>query len=90
MKKWALLFVFFSFPLLAIYNGNPSGADMPELGVWISEDEWWGIKLGYEWDDTFEKRVEVENRQSSVRDRYDTYASLKNQGVLTFNVSDRF
>ncbi len=62
---------------------------MPELGLWVSNDDWWGVKLGYEWDNTFDKRVKVENRQSSVRDRYDIYASFKNQGVLTFNVSDR-
>jgi hypothetical protein len=90
MKTWHVLFLFFSFPLFALYNGNPSEANMPELGLWVSNDDWWGIKLGYEWDNTFDKRTKADNRQSSVRDRYDNYSSLKNQGVLTFNVSDRF
>ena len=90
MKKWLFLCFFVSFPLFALYNGNPSAANMPELGLFVSNDDWWGIKLGYEWDNTFDKRAKIDNRQSSVRDRYDSYASIKNQGVLTFNVSDRF
>ena len=90
MKKWSFLFLFFSFPLFALYNGNPSEANMPELGILISPDDWWGMKVGYEWDSSFDKRVKIEQRKSSVRDRYDTYATLKNQGTFTFNVSDRF
>ena len=90
MKNWSVLFLVFSLPLFALYNGNPSAPNMPETGVWISTDDWWGIKLGYEWDQTFDKRVKVKERHSSIRDRFDTYFSLKNQGTLTFNVSDRF
>ncbi len=90
MKLLLILFSFLTMPLFALYNGNPSQPDMPELGVWISNNDWWGIKLGYEWDDTFEKKIKVEHRDSSVRERFDTYATRKNEGALTFNVSDRF
>lgn len=77
-------------PVFALYNGNPSQPDMPEIGLWISNDNWWGFKLGYEWDYTFEKRIKVEDRRSSVRERFDTYCTRKNEGTLIFNVSDRF
>ncbi len=90
MNAFIVLFTFLMVPLFALYNGNSSGPDMPELGIWVSNDDCWGIKIGYEWDTTFEKRIKVENRVSSVRERFDTYATLKNEGVLIFNVSDRF
>lgn len=89
MKHWFFCFFLLLTPLLGLYNGNPSAPDMPEEGIWISNDDWWGIKLGYEWDKVFEKRSKVKERQSSVRDRFDTYTSVTNQGVLTFNMSDR-
>ncbi|MCB1072889.1 MAG: hypothetical protein H7A41_02635 [Chlamydiales bacterium] len=90
MKAWTFLLIFLFSPLFALYNGNPSQPDMPEVGIWISNDDWWGIKLGYEWDNTFEKRIKVKERVSSVRERFDCYSTKKNEGVLTFNVSDRF
>lgn len=90
MKQLIALFLFFSLPLFALYNGNPSQPDMPEIGLWISNDDWWGIKLGYEWDDTFEKRVKIDDRESSVNDRIDTFCAMKNIGTVTFNVIDRF
>lgn len=89
MKRLILL-IFFTFPLYALYNGNPSEPAMPELGLWISSDDWWGFKLGYQWDQTYEKRIKVEGRVSSIRERYDQYFSRKNEGLLIFNVSDRF
>ena len=63
---------------------------MPEIGIWISSDDWWGIKLGYEWDNTFEKRIKVEERITSIRERFDVYSTRKNEGALIFNVIDRF
>ena len=78
-----------SLPLFALYNGNPAEPSMPETGLWISNDDWWGVKVGYLWDQTFEKRIKVRERISSVRERFDTYFSTKNEGILTFNVSDR-
>lgn len=89
MKQLVLLLIF-SFPLFALYNGNPSEPSMPELGVWISNNDWWGIKLGYQWDQTYEKRIKVEERISSVRERFDQFFSRKNEAVLIFNASDRF
>ena len=98
--KWTFLLIqlIFSFPLFALHNGNSSQPDMPELGLFISNDEWWGIKLGYQWDGTFEKRVKIEDSQTiliegkgkKIKDLFDQYQAYKNFGVLTFNVIDRF
>lgn len=88
--KRIIFLIFFSFPLFALYNGNPAEPAMPELGIWISADDWWGIKLGYQWDQTYEKRIKVEERISSVRERFDQYFTRKSEGLLIFNVSDRF
>ena len=96
MKRiFLLLNLIFSLPLFALYNGNPSQPDMPELGLWISSDDWWGFKMGYQWDDTFEKRVKVEDPQTTAssiktKDLFDKYQAYKNFGVFTFNVIDRF
>jgi major outer membrane protein len=90
MKKLHALFLLLSTSLFAIHNGNPSEPNMPELGAFISCDDWWGFKLGYEWDYTFDKRVKIRDRKSSVRERFDHYISTSNKGALTFNVSDRF
>jgi len=83
-------FILFTVPLCALYNGNPSLPDMPERGLWAAGDEWWGIKIGYELDSTFSKRVKIKERQSSVKDLFDQYKSSKQLGVFTFNIIDRF
>jgi len=90
MKLLFASLLFFSSSIFALYNGNPSLPDMPELGLWVSNDNWWGIKVGYYWDNTFEKRVKIDDRESSINDRFDTYCSITNVGSLTFNVIDRF
>jgi len=85
-----LCFLLFTTPLCALYNGNPSLPDMPERGLWAAGDDWWGIKIGYEVDSTFSKRVKIKERISSVKDLFDQYTSYKQLGVFTFNIIDRF
>jgi major outer membrane protein len=63
---------------------------MPERGLWATGDDWWGIKVGYELDGTFSKRIKIKKRKSSIKDLFDQYQSLKQFGVLTFNIIDRF
>jgi major outer membrane protein len=63
---------------------------MPERGVWGGRDSWWGVKLGYEIDATLSKRTKVKERHSSIKDLFDQYTSIKQLGVLTFNIIDRF
>lgn len=81
-------------PLTALYNGNPSLPDMPEQGLFISGDQCLGMKLGYELDTTFSKRVKFDLEQKApkirMKDLLDTYHSTKQLGVITFNFIDRF
>ena len=86
MKKLHALFLLLFTSLFAIHNGNPSEPNMPELGAFISCDEWWGFKLGYEWDYTFDKRVKIRDRKSSVRKRFDHYILTSNKAALTFDI----
>jgi hypothetical protein len=87
--KLFIFSIFFTFPLFALYNGNPAEPAMPERGIWISTDDWWGIKLDYEWDQVYEKKIKVEERISSKRERFDRFFSQKNEGLMVFNISDR-
>ena len=86
------LLLFFTTPLVALYNGNPSLPDMPEQGLFTRGDQCFGVKLGYELDATFSKRVkfDVEQQGSKIKDLLDTYHSTKQLGVITFNLIDRF
>ena len=91
--KWVFVFLLSSFlncSLLATYNGNPSQPEMPEIGLWSPNDLWWGFKLGYEWDNTFEKSIEVQDKKLNKTFKMDGYNSVKNIGILTFNGIDRF
>lgn len=90
MQILMLCFLVFTMPLCALYNGNPSLPDMPERGVTTAIDDWWSIKIGYEIDKTFSKRVKVKDRVSSVKDLFDQYKSYKQLGIFTFNIIDRF
>ena len=90
MLRTLICFILLSTPLCALYNGNPSLPDMPERGLWATGDDWWGIKMGYELDGTFSKRIKIKKRKSSIKDLFDQYQSLKQFGVLTFNIIDRF
>lgn len=90
MLRKLICFILLSAPLCALYNGNPSFPDMPERGLWAPVDDWWGIKVGYEIDGTFSKRIKIKKRKSSIKDLFDQYQSLKQFGVFTFNIIDRF
>ncbi len=90
MKTLLLLLTLLATPLFALYNGNPSAPNMPELGLYIDNASWWGIKWGYQWDYTFNKWIKIDNPQKSkVRDVWDNYQAYKNFGVFTFNWIDR-
>jgi hypothetical protein len=74
----------------ALYNGNPSFPMMPEQGTFISREDWFGAKAGYQFDDVYDRRLclahrRVEGQSKKVQE----YDSLSNQGVLTFNFNDR-
>jgi hypothetical protein len=88
----ALLFFFLILPLkgFTLYNGNPSFPMMPEEGLFISKEDWFGIKMGYQFDDVYDRRLRMAHRHvEDQRKKVQKYASISNQGILTFNFNDR-
>ena len=92
-----LVFLLFFNLIYGIYNGNPSEPDMPELGIHISNENWWGIKVGYLLDHTFWKKVDFSDPQTVealgieqlINDISASCQFQKNSAVLTFNIIDR-
>ncbi len=76
--------------LYGLYNGNPAFPELPEKGLLIREGAWYGIKVGYQGDYVFDRRMEVENKQSSVKKRVEELQFFKNQGEFVFNILNRF
>jgi hypothetical protein len=73
-----------------LYNGNPSFPMMPEEGMFISKEDWFGVKIGYQFDDVYDRRLRMVHRHvDDQRKKVQEYESLSNQGVLTFNFNDR-
>lgn len=92
-----LIYLLFFLPLHGLYNGNPFAPDIPELGVHISNENWWGIKIAYLLDDTFWKGVNFSDPQKvlalgsekMIGDFSGKCHLKKNSAVLTFNIIDR-
>lgn len=88
-----LLLVFLILPLslVALYNGNPSLPMMPEDGMFISKEDWLGIKMGYEFDDVYDRQLHMAGKvPDHSLEKVQKYHSLSNFGVLTLNLNDRF
>ena len=90
MKSTLVIVLCLFSSLYGLYNGNPSFPELPEKGLWIREDAWYGFKVGYQGDYVFDRRMEVENKQSSIRKRVEELQFFKNQGELVFNILNRF
>lgn len=73
----------------ALYNGNPSFPMMPEQSLFFSREEWFGVKVGYQVDGVYDRRLRMVHRHADQRKRVQEYESISNQGVLTFNFNDR-
>jgi hypothetical protein len=78
-----------SLKALALYNGNPSFPMMPEEGLFIAKEDWFGIKMGYQFDDVYDRRLHMAQCHAEQRKKIREYQSLSNLGVLTFNFNDR-
>jgi len=95
MRQYLKPYLFSLLPILttqgfALYNGNPSLPMMPEEGMFISKEKWFGVKVGYQFDDVYDRRLRMAHRHvDGQRRKVQEYESLSNQGVLTFNFNDR-
>jgi hypothetical protein len=88
--RFHLLFLCLSVEAFALYNGNPSFPMMPEEGMFIPKEVWFGVKMGYQFDWVYDRRLHIAHRHvDDQRREVQEYKSLSNLGVLTFNFNDR-
>src|ERR1700722_4500759 len=74
----------------ALYNGNSSLPMMPESGAFIPREAWVGVKVGYEFDFVYDRRLRMQGQHlDHCNKKVHKYDSLSNFGVLTLNFSDR-
>lgn len=84
---WLLLFP--CIKAFSLYNGNPSFPMMPENGLFTGKNAWFGIKVGYEWDDVFDRNLRVKNHHDEIRRKVRKYEGIGNFGTLTLGLADR-
>ncbi len=73
----------------ALYNGNPSFPMMPEEGLFFKKDTWITIKMGYEWDDVFDRNLKVCGHRPHLKREIKNYAAIGNFGGITLGCNDR-
>jgi hypothetical protein len=86
MKKIIALLVL-TCSLHALYFGCPAEPRLIDEGFWMAADSFLGVKLGYEGDAVFDRKMRASGGASG---RIDRFKSTYNQGVLTFSILDRF
>ncbi|MGC1878729.1 MAG: hypothetical protein WA347_02785 [Rhabdochlamydiaceae bacterium] len=90
LLRFLFFFLIVSLNAFALYNGNPSLPMMPEEGTIISKEDWFGLKVGYQLDYVYDRRLRMEHRHvDEERRKVQEYNSLSNQGVVTLNFNDR-
>ena len=90
MNFFIFLFCFLlSTSLHALYNGNPSFPTMPEQGIWSQNEQWWGLKIGYQGDYVWNKRLKFHKEKEGGGEFFGALRTMKNEGVFTYNIIDR-
>ena len=92
MRSLFLIFNLLFLPLdvNALYNGNPSFPMMPEEGMFISKDKWFGVKAGYEFDCVYDRKLHMEGRGlEHSRREVQKYETVANYGTVTLNFNER-
>lgn len=83
MKKILALCLSLQAGLCALYQGNPAEPQLIDEGFFIPQDSLFSIKVGYQGDVIFNRRLKAHN--GSI----DQFAMHLNQGVITLNAIDR-
>lgn len=89
-KRLLFNLLFLPIGVSALYNGNPSFPMMPEEGIFIAKEKWLGVKVGYEFDRVYDRKLQMEGRElENQRKKVQKYESLSNFGVVTLNFNQR-
>lgn len=63
---------------------------MPEEGMFISKEAWFGFKLGYEFDYVYDRKLKMNGQHlDHGSTEVQKYNSLANLGVITFTFNER-
>lgn len=83
-----LLVFFFPGAAFSLYNSNPSMPMMPEQGLFISKESFFGLKAGYELDWIYQCDLKLDLHHFPKKQTH-SYRSLTQFGVVTVNFNDR-
>jgi hypothetical protein len=75
-----ILLLFIPKPARALYNGNPAFLQLPEEGVYFAKEAWLSLRLGYEGDFVFDRKMNKHVHRFKI---------LENLGVATLGFSER-
>ncbi len=75
-----------SAQLSALYLGNPAEPQVVDEGFFMSEDSFLTIKVGYQGDWVFNRKMRAHD---GISGRIDRFELRMDQGVATFNILDR-
>ncbi|MBS0615210.1 MAG: hypothetical protein JSR58_01495 [Verrucomicrobia bacterium] len=87
MRYILIILTALSTQLSALYLGNPAEPQVIDEGFFLSDDSFLTIKLGYQGDFVYNRKMRAHD---GVTGRIDRLQFFMNQGVATFNVLDRF
>ena len=73
--------------MYALYKGNPALPAIIEQGFFFSIENWFAVKAGYERDWVFNRDMRA---VSDISGRIDNFNYIADQGLLVFNLIDRF
>lgn len=87
IKTLSLLLASFfaTSPLLAMYQSNPMAPELIDEGFVLSPEYFLGLKVGYQFDQVFNRYMGVTNSSGHVDDS----SIFANRGVVTANIMDR-
>jgi hypothetical protein len=81
MKKIiGIAFLAISTSVQALYNGNPALPRIPEEGFYLAKEAWMAIRIGYEGDYVFNRKMNHHVHEFKI---------LENFGTATFTFFDR-
>lgn len=89
MKKFflaALLFCFCFTQVNALYFGNILEPEIIDQGMVLSKDNWMGLKVGYQGDFVFDRKLRTKDGCSG---RIDEFQIFLQQGLIALDFADR-
>jgi hypothetical protein len=62
---------------------------MPEEGFLMKRDAWITVKMGYEWDDLFDRNLSLKQHKTQLSKKVKKYAAMGNFASFTLGCNDR-